>query len=142
MLLWLFPVVLLWASVMYLSVRSRTHSVHLGCLYLELSTCDQIFFFTFHCRTQNNLFIPENVARLNETFSRAHDLMEADRNVVLGKHVYLSVSHYLKKLWLNLLNVFPSPGLRQHPLDISDAPVYRTNVERMQGFLTSLYEYR
>lgn len=68
--------------------------------------------------------------------------MEADRNVVLGKHVYLSVSHYLKKLWLNLLNVFPSPGLRQHPLDIYDAPVYRTNVERMQGFLTSLYEYR
>lgn len=38
-----------------------------------------------HCRTLNNLFMPENMARLSETFSRAHDLMDIDKNVVLGK---------------------------------------------------------
>ncbi|XP_068183178.1 exportin-5 [Antennarius striatus] len=65
-------------------------------------------------RTLNSLFLPENTARLSETFSRAHDLMDADKNVSLG--------------------------LPQHPLDIYDAPVCRTNLERMQGFFTSLYE--
>lgn len=40
---------------------------------------------SLHCRTLNNLFMPENMARLSETFSRAHDLMDIDKNVVLGK---------------------------------------------------------
>nr|XP_046258088.1 exportin-5 [Scatophagus argus] len=65
-------------------------------------------------RTLNSLFMPENVARLSETFSRAHDLMDADKNVVLG--------------------------VSQHPLDIYDTPVYRSNLERMQGFFTTLYD--
>ncbi|KAK9541525.1 hypothetical protein VZT92_001560 [Zoarces viviparus] len=65
-------------------------------------------------RTNNSLFMPENLARLSETFSRAHEVMVAERNVVLG--------------------------LSQHPLDIYDSPVYRTSPERMQGFLSTLYD--
>ncbi|XP_070696536.1 exportin-5 [Pempheris klunzingeri] len=65
-------------------------------------------------RTHNNLFMPENMARLSETFSRAHEVMDAERNVVLG--------------------------LSQNLLDIHDSPVYRTNLERMQGFFTTLYD--
>ncbi|XP_070772253.1 exportin-5 [Enoplosus armatus] len=65
-------------------------------------------------RTHNSLFMPENMARLSETFSRAHEVMDAEKNVVLG--------------------------LSQHLLDIYDSPVYRTNLERMQGFFTTLYD--
>ncbi|XP_068578069.1 exportin-5 [Cebidichthys violaceus] len=65
-------------------------------------------------RTNNSLFMPENMARLSETFSRAHEVMDAERNVVLG--------------------------LSQHLLDIYDSPVYRTSPERMQGFLSTLYD--
>uniref|UniRef100_UPI0037E7BD73 exportin-5 n=1 Tax=Semicossyphus pulcher TaxID=241346 RepID=UPI0037E7BD73 len=65
-------------------------------------------------RIHNSLFLPENMARLSETFTRAHDLMDAEKNVVLG--------------------------LSQHILDIYDAPVYRSNLERMQGFFTTLYD--
>ncbi|XP_039995576.1 exportin-5 isoform X2 [Xiphias gladius] len=64
-------------------------------------------------RTHNSLFMPENMARLSETFSKAHEVMDAEKNVVLG--------------------------LSQHLLDIYDSPVYRTNLERMQGFFTTLY---
>lgn len=65
-------------------------------------------------RTHNSLFLPENMARLSETFSRAHEVMDAEKNVVLG--------------------------LSQHSLDIYDSPVYRTNLERMQGFFNTLYD--
>ncbi|XP_051816047.1 exportin-5 [Acanthochromis polyacanthus] len=65
-------------------------------------------------RTHNSLFIPENMSRLSETFSRAHDMMDAEKNVVLG--------------------------LSQPSLDIYVSPVYRSILERMQGFFTSLYD--
>ncbi|XP_042358409.1 exportin-5 [Plectropomus leopardus] len=65
-------------------------------------------------RTHNSLFLPENVARLSESFTRAHEVMDAEKNVVLG--------------------------LSQHLLDIYDSPVYRTDLERMQGFFTTLYD--
>ncbi|XP_034008440.1 exportin-5 [Trematomus bernacchii] len=65
-------------------------------------------------RTQNSLFTPENMARLSETFSRAHDVMDAEKKVVLG--------------------------LSQNLLDIYDTAVYRSNLERMQGFLSTLYD--
>lgn len=74
--------------------------------------CDQSLFLTSHCRTHNNLFMPENVARLSETFSRAHDLMDIDKNVVLGKRSFpnmlfgLVVNHHLKRLWLTPLNMY------------------------------------
>uniref|UniRef100_A0A671YKB7 Exportin 5 n=1 Tax=Sparus aurata TaxID=8175 RepID=A0A671YKB7_SPAAU len=65
-------------------------------------------------RTHNSLYMPENMARLSETFAKAHEVMDAEKNVVLG--------------------------LSQHLLDIYDSPVYRTNLERMQGFFTTLYD--
>lgn len=46
---------------------------------------DQSPFFIPQCRTHNSLFMPENMARLSETFSRAHEVMDAEKNVVLGK---------------------------------------------------------
>lgn len=57
-------------------------------------------FFPPHCRTHNSLFLPENMARLSETFSRAHDLMDAEKKVVLGKRstcFLLTVCELLKK---------------------------------------------
>ncbi|XP_030627433.1 exportin-5 [Chanos chanos] len=65
-------------------------------------------------RTQNTLFLPENMARLSETFTRAYDLMDVEKNLVLG--------------------------LPQPVLDIYDAPVYKTTLERMQGFFCALYD--
>uniref|UniRef100_A0A4W6DV81 Exportin-5 n=1 Tax=Lates calcarifer TaxID=8187 RepID=A0A4W6DV81_LATCA len=44
-------------------------------------------------RTHNSLFVPENMARLSETFSRAHEVMDAEKNVVLGKRILLSPSN-------------------------------------------------
>uniref|UniRef100_A0A673BPB9 Exportin-5 n=1 Tax=Sphaeramia orbicularis TaxID=375764 RepID=A0A673BPB9_9TELE len=65
-------------------------------------------------RTQNRLFMPENMSRLSETFSRAHEMTDMEKNMVLG--------------------------LTQPLLDIHDTPVYKTNLERMQGFFTTLYD--
>uniref|UniRef100_A0A8C6KKZ2 Exportin 5 n=1 Tax=Nothobranchius furzeri TaxID=105023 RepID=A0A8C6KKZ2_NOTFU len=65
-------------------------------------------------RTQNALLIPENVAHLSETFSRVFELMDGEKNVILG--------------------------LPQHPLDFYDAPVYKSSLERMQRFFFSLYD--
>ncbi|XP_036402573.1 exportin-5 [Megalops cyprinoides] len=65
-------------------------------------------------RTHNNLFLPENMARLSETFARAYDVMDVEKNVVLG--------------------------LPQPVLDIYDSPVYKTTLERMQGFFCTLYD--
>uniref|UniRef100_A0A8C9TQJ6 Exportin 5 n=1 Tax=Scleropages formosus TaxID=113540 RepID=A0A8C9TQJ6_SCLFO len=36
-------------------------------------------------RTHNSLFLPEHMARLSETFARAYDVMDVEKNVVLGK---------------------------------------------------------
>ena len=38
----------------------------------------------FLCRTHNSLFLPENMARLSETFSRVYEVMDVEKNVVLG----------------------------------------------------------
>uniref|UniRef100_A0A674BZX9 Exportin-5 n=1 Tax=Salmo trutta TaxID=8032 RepID=A0A674BZX9_SALTR len=65
-------------------------------------------------RTHNNLFLPENMCRLSETFSRAYEVIEVERKVVLG--------------------------LTQPVLDIYDSPVYKTHLERMQGFFCTLYD--
>ncbi|XP_023819052.1 exportin-5 isoform X1 [Oryzias latipes] len=65
-------------------------------------------------RTQNSLFMPENIARLSETFVGAHELMDTEKNIVIG--------------------------LPQLPMDFYDSPVYRSNLERMQGFLGTLYD--
>ncbi|MED6263098.1 hypothetical protein CHARACLAT_000924 [Characodon lateralis] len=65
-------------------------------------------------RTQNSLFVPENVARLSETFSRAYDVMDGDKLIILG--------------------------LPQPPLDINDSPVNKSPLDRMQGFFNSIFE--
>ncbi|KAJ8013750.1 hypothetical protein DPEC_G00033030 [Dallia pectoralis] len=65
-------------------------------------------------RTHNSLFLPENMCRLSETFSRAYDVTEVEKNVVLG--------------------------LPQPVLDIYDSPVYKTHLERMQGFFCTLHD--
>uniref|UniRef100_A0A8C7KRF5 Exportin-5 n=1 Tax=Oncorhynchus kisutch TaxID=8019 RepID=A0A8C7KRF5_ONCKI len=65
-------------------------------------------------RTHNSLFLPENMCRLSETFSKAYDMIEVEKNMVLG---------------------LPQPAL-----DIYDPPVYKTHLERMQGFFCTLYD--
>ncbi|XP_067277534.1 exportin-5 [Pseudorasbora parva] len=65
-------------------------------------------------RTHNSLFLPENVNRLSETFTRVYDILDMEKNFVLG--------------------------IAQPVLDSYDTPVYRNIDERMQGFFTSLYE--
>lgn len=106
---------------------------------------DQCLFFTPHYRTHNSLFIPENTARLSETFSRAHEVMDAERNVVLGKRSFLDMPFAHSEPLSERIVVKPvqhvlPPGLSQHLLDIYDSPVYRTDLERMQGFFTTLYD--
>uniref|UniRef100_A0AAX7UMB4 Importin N-terminal domain-containing protein n=1 Tax=Astatotilapia calliptera TaxID=8154 RepID=A0AAX7UMB4_ASTCA len=63
-------------------------------------------------RTHNSLFLPENMARLSETFSRT----------------------------VVKLKCIPSTGLSHHLLDIYDSPVCKTTIERMQGFFCTLYD--
>ncbi|XP_019715462.1 exportin-5 [Hippocampus comes] len=65
-------------------------------------------------KTQNSLFTPENRARLSETFTRAHELTNGERNVVLG------LTHSIQ--------------------DSYDAPSFKTNTERMQFFFAQLYD--
>ncbi|ROJ36067.1 Exportin-5 [Anabarilius grahami] len=65
-------------------------------------------------RTHNSLFLPENINRLSKTFARVYDIMDMEKNYVLGT---------------------PQPVL-----DSYDSPVYRNLVERTQGFFSSLYE--
>ncbi|XP_056616495.1 exportin-5 [Triplophysa dalaica] len=65
-------------------------------------------------RTLSSLFLPENLARLSNTFTNVYDIMDVEKNFVLG--------------------------VVQPVLDAYDTPVYRTVVERMQGFFSSLYD--
>lgn len=65
-------------------------------------------------RTLNSLFMPENMARLSETFSKTYDLMDVEKNIVLG--------------------------LSQQHLENYDSPVYKSNLDRMQGFFFTLYD--
>ncbi|XP_056147857.1 exportin-5 [Lampris incognitus] len=64
-------------------------------------------------KTHNSLFMTENMARLSETFSGVHELLDVDKNIVLGL---------------------------PQPLQDIDSPVYKTNLERMQGFFGTVYE--
>uniref|UniRef100_A0A673H8S2 Exportin-5 n=1 Tax=Sinocyclocheilus rhinocerous TaxID=307959 RepID=A0A673H8S2_9TELE len=65
-------------------------------------------------RTQNNLFLPENINRLSKTFTRVYDIMDVEKNFALG---------------------IPQPLL-----DAYDSSAYRNIAERMQGFFSSLYD--
>ncbi|XP_038617155.1 exportin-5 isoform X2 [Tachyglossus aculeatus] len=65
-------------------------------------------------RTYNNLYTPEMAAKLGEPFSRALDILEVEKNALLG--------------------------LPQPLLELYDSPVYKTVIERMQGFFCTLYD--
>uniref|UniRef100_A0A8C5TJC8 Exportin-5 n=1 Tax=Malurus cyaneus samueli TaxID=2593467 RepID=A0A8C5TJC8_9PASS len=65
-------------------------------------------------RTHNNLYMPEMVARLGDTFAKALDMLEVEKNAILG--------------------------LPQPLLELYDSPVYKTVLERMQGFFCTLYD--
>ncbi|XP_067149329.1 exportin-5 isoform X1 [Apteryx mantelli] len=65
-------------------------------------------------RTHNNLYMPEMVAKLGETFAKALDMLEVEKNAILG--------------------------LPQPLLELYDSPVYKTVLERMQGFFCTLYD--
>ncbi|KAK3523336.1 hypothetical protein QTP86_029488 [Hemibagrus guttatus] len=65
-------------------------------------------------RTHNSLFLPENLSRLSETFSRAYDVLDVEKNLILG--------------------------VSQPLLDVYDSPVYKSALERTQGFFCTLYD--
>ncbi|XP_076867648.1 exportin-5 [Brachyhypopomus gauderio] len=65
-------------------------------------------------RTHNNLYLPENQARLSETFRQTYDVMDVEKNLILA---------------------IPQPVL-----DMYDSPVYKSSLERMQGFFCTLYD--
>ncbi|KAL2306176.1 hypothetical protein Nmel_004088 [Mimus melanotis] len=65
-------------------------------------------------RTHNNLYMPEMVARLGDTFAKALDMLDVEKNAILG--------------------------LPQPLLELYDSPVYKTVLERMQGFFCTLYD--
>ncbi|XP_026536763.1 exportin-5 isoform X2 [Notechis scutatus] len=65
-------------------------------------------------RTHNNLYMPEMVAKLGDTFAKALDMLEVEKNTILG--------------------------LPQPLLELYDTPVYKTVLERMQGFFCTLYD--
>ncbi|XP_043367501.1 exportin-5 isoform X5 [Dermochelys coriacea] len=64
--------------------------------------------------THNNLYMPAMVAKLGETFAKALDMLEVEKNAILG--------------------------LPQPLLELYDSPVYKTILERMQGFFCTLYD--
>ncbi|KAJ7340919.1 hypothetical protein JRQ81_004206 [Phrynocephalus forsythii] len=65
-------------------------------------------------RTHNNLYLPEVVARMGENFAKTLDMMEVEKNAILG--------------------------LPQPLLELYDSPGYKTVLERMQGFFCTLYD--
>ncbi|XP_077585073.1 exportin-5 [Stigmatopora nigra] len=66
-------------------------------------------------RTQNSLFAPENRARLSETFTRAYDLMDGEKNTLLG---------------------LANPSMQ----DSFDTSPFKSSLERMQGFFSQIFE--
>ncbi|XP_072526309.1 exportin-5 [Salminus brasiliensis] len=65
-------------------------------------------------RTLNSLFLPENMARLSETFSRAYDVLDVEKNLILS--------------------------ISQPAMDVYDTPVFKSSLERLQGFFCALYD--
>lgn len=58
----------------------------------------------FCFRTHNNLYTPEMVARLGETFAKALDMLEVEKNAILGKgllfrrNLWADSQRYLRQL--------------------------------------------
>ncbi|GAB5571551.1 exportin-T isoform X1 [Prionailurus iriomotensis] len=64
--------------------------------------------------THNTLYAPEMLAKMAEPFTKALDMLEAEKSAILG--------------------------LPQPLLELNDSPVYKTVLERMQRFFCTLYE--
>ncbi|GAA6098173.1 exportin-5 [Tachysurus ichikawai] len=116
-------------------VNYETHDpVILSCILTNLSTLfpfvlhrpeflPQVFFkrpyhrlasIRHQLETHNSLFLPENLSRLSEPFARAYDVMDVEKNLILGISQPLS--------------------------DVYDSPVYKSALERTQGFFCTLYD--
>ncbi|XP_012578036.1 PREDICTED: exportin-5 isoform X2 [Condylura cristata] len=65
-------------------------------------------------RTYNTLYAPEMLSKMAEPFTKTLDMLEAEKSVILG--------------------------LPQPLLELNDYPVYKTVLERMQRFFSTLYE--
>uniref|UniRef100_A0A8C5K7C7 Exportin-5 n=1 Tax=Jaculus jaculus TaxID=51337 RepID=A0A8C5K7C7_JACJA len=65
-------------------------------------------------RTHNSLYTPEMLTKMTEPFTKALDMLEAEKSAILG--------------------------LPQPLLELNDHPVYKTILERMQRFFSTLYE--
>ncbi|XP_008827287.2 exportin-5 [Nannospalax galili] len=65
-------------------------------------------------RTHNTLYTPEMLAKMTEPFTKALDMLESEKTAILG--------------------------LPQPLLELNDHPVYKTILERMQRFFSTLYE--
>ncbi|XP_036270382.1 exportin-5 isoform X1 [Pipistrellus kuhlii] len=65
-------------------------------------------------RTHNTLYAPEMLAKMVEPFTKALDMLEVEKSAILG--------------------------LPQPLLELNDSPVYKTALERMQRFFSTLYE--
>ncbi|XP_073484791.1 exportin-5-like [Aquarana catesbeiana] len=81
------------------------------CSEQVLKLLDSIFSLV---RTFNNLYLPEVVQKMGESYAKCLDMMEMDKKFILG--------------------------LIQPVMDTGDVPVYRSAEERMQGFFRSIYE--
>ncbi|XP_008956992.2 exportin-5 [Gorilla gorilla gorilla] len=65
-------------------------------------------------RTHNTLYAPEMLAKMAEPFTKALDMLDAEKSAILG--------------------------LPQPLLELNDSPVFKTVLERMQRFFSTLYE--
>ncbi|XP_003789268.1 exportin-5 [Otolemur garnettii] len=65
-------------------------------------------------RTHNTLYAPEMLTKMAQPFTKALDMLEVEKSAILG--------------------------LPQPLLELNDAPVYKTVLERMQHFFSTLYE--
>ncbi|XP_036172449.1 exportin-5 isoform X3 [Myotis myotis] len=65
-------------------------------------------------RTHNTLYAPEMLAKMVEPFTKALDMLEVEKSAILG--------------------------LPQPLLELNDSPVFKTVLERMQRFFSTLYE--
>ncbi|KAI5251207.1 Exportin-5 [Manis pentadactyla] len=65
-------------------------------------------------RTHNTLYAPEMLGKMAEPFTKALDMLEAEKSAILG--------------------------LPQPLLELNDSPVYKTVLERVQRFFCTLYE--
>ncbi|XP_042188914.1 exportin-5 isoform X2 [Callorhinchus milii] len=97
-------------------------------------------------RTHNNLWQPEVMEQLSPHFRRAHDMLEVEKNAILGNSLQVEMRDERHKAMAPLEKCVAASSLTlnfcipQPLLDHADAPVYKSVLERMQGFFCTLYD--